>query len=92
MLLGASKSVWAGVALPLDLGVIGMPGCTLFASGEIIHRLVRTADSARWTFVVPTLAGMLGQPFTNQAVVSDPGANAFGAVVSNAGEGIVGAK
>ncbi len=46
----------------------------------------------RGSIGVPTLRSLLGLPFYVQGLVMDFGVNAGNAVVTNAGEGIVGAR
>ncbi|HEX5095889.1 MAG TPA: hypothetical protein VFX21_07750 [Acidimicrobiia bacterium] len=45
---------------------------------------------AVWELPIPEVAVLVGVHFYNQALVLDPGANPFGAVVSDAAEGVVG--
>ncbi|MFQ5506458.1 MAG: hypothetical protein ACE5F1_16940, partial [Planctomycetota bacterium] len=78
LLLGASAQRWGGLTLPLDLGPLGMPRCTLYVEAAIPMVLA----SSNWSAVVPDDSLLLGISLYNQAVV--------GGVVSNAGRAILG--
>ena len=79
-ILGTDASTWAGATLPLDLAPLGMNGCALRTPVDVTIVLA----SATWTIPVPTIApDLIGASFRAQALVIDPAANAFGAVLSN---------
>jgi hypothetical protein len=90
--LGSSKTRWGPLQLPASLGFLGMTGCEMFASGEVAIPLTNVGGTATWALQVPDDPTIVSADFYNQAYVLDPGANRFGLTVSNAGEGIVGAK
>ncbi len=48
-----------------------------------------TGGHADWSIAVPTGAALAGLGFYVQALVADAQANAFGAVATNAGEGVI---
>jgi hypothetical protein len=77
-------------ALPLSLAGIGMPGCTLYVSADVLSIVPVAAGNATWSLPIPANAALIGQPFYNQAASIDPAANAAGLAASNAGAGIVG--
>jgi hypothetical protein len=82
MWLGDSRTFWSGApVLPLDLGFLGAPGCSLLA--EPIHLVALQADAsgiATLPFQVPVLPPALPMTIFGQAVVVDPAANPFGGV------------
>jgi hypothetical protein len=92
--LGASDRFWWPVTLPLSLDQVGMNGCSLAISLEVVFHL--SADSngiATWPatpLLVPFDAQLLGARFYNQAFVRDSHANIAGFVLSNAARGTVG--
>lgn len=88
MLLGLSNTSLAGIALPLPLDSIGMPGCTLYTSGNLAFPLTNAGGQATWTFVPQ--ASSLAVRFWNQAVIFAPGVNRLGLLLSDAAEGRVG--
>ena len=85
-IVGFSAASWSGFSLPLDLGLIGLPGCTLFVEVAVAETMVRTGTRADWTIDLPSDASLVGQDFWLQALVLDPMAHG-GAALSNAGHG-----
>jgi hypothetical protein len=92
VLFGASRTSWPPFPLPLALGPYGMPGCTLFASGEAMFPAATSGSGGSLGFVVPNATSLVGLTFFNQAFVADPPANRLGLTVSNAGEARIGGK
>lgn len=74
----------------LALDSLGMPGCTWRTSPDGVALLVGQGGQAAWNLPIPDVASLVGVHFYNQALVLDPTGNAFGAVVSDAAEGVVG--
>jgi len=91
VLLGASNELWGGVPLPLELGVIGMPGCWLQVSIDISLPLPNHGGWTGLPLPIPYDYRLLGAPLFTQAFVLDPGATPP-AAVSNAGLLVIGAK
>lgn len=81
---GFSNSDWAGLPLPLDLGLIGMPGCWLRTSLDLLAIVFNTNGTTQTTLSVPADPNALGFTFWSQLLSADPGANTYGAVTSNA--------
>jgi len=75
---------------PQPLASLGMPGCAAHISIDAAMGLAGTGNQAKWLLPIPDQPLLLGVTFYNQALVLDPQANAFGAVVSDAAEGVVG--
>lgn len=92
ILVGASRSQWGAVGLPLSLAPIGMPGCSLLASPDVVLAIPNPAGTATLTLSVPNEPALIGQSFYNQAFVRDPGANFVGVTVSNGGAARIGAR
>ncbi len=92
LLFGVSDQVWQGWGLPLDLGFLGMPGCQLQSSVDIVEPMVVAGGSASWRQHICVCPNLIGLSFYNQAIVFDAGANSFGAVLSNPAVGTFGAK
>lgn len=91
LFFGASKTVWNGSPLPIDLGPIGGPGCLIHASGEIIVPVaVDSGGSASLTLALPNVGALVSAQFHNQFYVSDPLANQLGSAWSNGGTATVG--
>lgn len=86
--IGFSNSLWNTLPLPFDLSLIGISNCLLYTGIESSYPIANNA----WSFNIPNLAALLGARFYNQALILDPGTNPFGAVVTNAGEAVIGGK
>lgn len=67
-----------------------MPGCSQHVSVDAAFLLLGQNGIARFVLPIPNDLGLVGLRFHNQAVVLDAGANALGAVVSDAAEGVIG--
>lgn len=87
---GLSATTVNGLPLPLELGVLGMPNCSLLVAPDAAVLVVGAGSNGIWTWTVPAAPVHFGLRFYNQAFVVDAAANAAGIVVSNAGAGQVG--
>lgn len=78
---------------PLDLGAIGMPGCLQYLQPPpfVCWMVGHQGGSAEWLLPIPNQPAVMGIPFLAQGWVLDAVANPLGAIVTNAGAGIVGA-
>jgi hypothetical protein len=74
---------WSQVPAGVDLGSIGMPGCSRYCSQEFAYSLVTTGSSATFQFTVPTGAIWQGVRMFSQAATLSAGFNALGALSSN---------
>ena len=92
LLVGASRSSYAGVQLPLSLAFVNAPGCELLVSPHIGVGLTAVGGVASWSLSLPNVAALVGQSFFLQGVVADAGANAFGFAFSNAVAATIGSK
>jgi hypothetical protein len=90
--LGASRSQWGTVPLPLDLTAAGMPGCFLHVRPYLVLPLFNLGGTADAGVGVPNDPVLLGQQFYAQALAVDRPVNAFGATTSNGGEARIGAR
>ena len=82
--LGFSNTASGALPLPLDLTVIGMPGCNLLADPLVTDVAAGVAPNAPWSFAIPGLPALLGSVLYGQAFSLDPAANAFGFAAANA--------
>ena len=91
-LVGFDTGSWLGVALPLDLGAAGMPGCVLQVDPVMpwITALPIASASAQWWLPIPGIGELIGVRFVAQALVDAPGANAAGLLLSNGVRGHIG--
>lgn len=83
--LGASNTTSGGLPLPLDLTVIGMPGCSLLADPVATNTVIGVGTTATWSLPVPAAPSLVGAVLYGQGFALDPGVNAFGFTASNAG-------
>jgi hypothetical protein len=90
--LGASRSAWGTLPLPLDLAPLGMPGCTLLASVDVSAALAKDGARARMTIGLPADRALVGRSFFTQACVLDAGANPGGLAWTDAGEARIGER
>ena len=79
---GVSDTVWnpLGVLLPLDLGLLGAPGCNLYVSVDI---LVDTGGAPSVTLPVPNDPVLVGGTLHWQGAAIEVGINALNAVTAN---------
>lgn len=77
-------------AQPVDLGFVGMPGCPLHHSADVLQTLVGAANTATFPFPVPNNVAFVGAQFYTQAASLDPGVNALGFALSDAAVMLVG--
>lgn len=83
--VGASDAQWGGLPLPLDLGLLGAPGCALLASVEAsFAQLTSGAGEATQAVPLPANPALVGVSAYAQWAVFAPGANALGMVFSDA--------
>ncbi len=81
--VGLSNQNWAGGPLPLPLDAIGMPGCALQTSLELILSSgVSGVGGASWDLALPANAQFLGVQVFAQMIAAEPAANTAGLVVS----------
>ena len=88
--LGASRTTSSAGPLPLDLGVIGAPGCLLRTSLDVTLTATGTAGSALLTIPIPNAPSLLCGRLYTQALGLDAGANGLGATTSDAAAVILG--
>ncbi|MEE2888157.1 MAG: hypothetical protein VX951_12075, partial [Planctomycetota bacterium] len=91
---GASNNTWGGLSLPFSLAPLGMTGCDLLVSLDILVTGARSNGAGRvwWTMPIPDDPKLLGIVFYNQSAVVAPGANPGGLLWSNGGEGTIGVR
>ena len=74
---------------PIDLFVIGAPGCMVYESVDVTIPLPATGQLA---IQIPNVPSLVGGAFYNQAAAVSPGANLLGLITSNAAAARLGAK
>ncbi len=92
LLLGFSNTSYQGLALPIDLGPIGMSGCSLRVAPENFLLCSGTAAFADCSIPVPNANGLRGVNFYLQAAVPAPTTNPARLVTSDAVVGTIGSR
>jgi hypothetical protein len=83
-LLGYSNTqLPSGVQLPVNLSVVGAPGCDLLVSADDASLLANNGGTATWNLSIPLIRDIAGVSVFTQVAVLAPGANALGLVVTN---------
>jgi hypothetical protein len=88
--LGVSNTSYASIPLPVDLGILGAPGCPARVSLDVTLALAGAGGQASTPFPIPNNAIFVGFTFYTQALVFDPPLNALGLSTSDAAMAIVG--
>lgn len=83
LLLGGSSSQWNGVPLPLNLGFLGAPACSLRAAPHVLVNVVtNSSGAAARSFGIPVSTELISSGLHTQYVVFDPAANGAGLAFS----------
>jgi len=80
---GWSRQAWGGAPLPLPLGAIGMPGCSLLVSLDFAELRASIGGAMQQAVVLPYVAAALGFELSLQGIGLDAAANAAGFTASN---------
>ncbi len=84
LFLGASDTTWNGLSLPLDLGPLGAPGCSLLTGPQaMVANGTDITGHAGQSVFIPAEAGLIGRTVYAQWATMDAAANPFGAAFSN---------
>lgn len=87
---GFSNTMSTAGPLPLDLSLIGAPGCQAHVSFDAAIVLTGTAGTATFQFALPNAPSLLGAQFYTQGLALDPPSNVLGFVASDAAGFVVG--
>jgi hypothetical protein len=88
MFIGFSDRTWSVWPLPLELGLLGFPGCEVLVSLDVAYALANPNGSVRWGVQIPADRANAGLEFFNQALVFSLPPVSF----SNAGAGRIGVR
>ena len=94
--LGASRTSWGPIPLPMDLTSIGAPGCMLYVSQDIliaqqtVRRRPRPYGTGRVELQLPFLRGLAGSRLFTQWIFLHRNANKAGLSVTNGASVVVG--
>lgn len=86
LFLGNSNTAYGTLALPFNLGIIGMTGCTLYTNdlGAGLTSATSATGTGSVTIPIPFLTTIVGLQLFSQWFVVDPGANGLNLVTSDA--------
>lgn len=82
---GAGVMLYGGAAGGISLGGLGMPGCTLYAAGDVVVPFPIQGRYSVVTLPIPLVQTLVGGVLHGQAALVAPGTNARGIVTSNGG-------
>lgn len=86
LMAGFSRTKWGSRSLPFELTIFGAPGNFMYQSRDYTFPTSTNGlGEATLTLSVPNKGSLVGRDLFLQWLVIDPGANAGGAVTSNAG-------
>ena len=89
--LGLDNQTSGGQPLPLDLSILGMTGCLLHHSGELLGLTTATDGNVeRLALPLPNQPILLGVSIYVQAYAFAPGANPLQVITSNGLEWVLG--
>ena len=87
--LGLSDTFGSLGPLPVDLGVLGAPGCVSYVSADSVSLLLGATNTATFSFQLPNRPSYLGIRFFTQSVGLDI-VNPLGLVMGDAAAAVVG--
>ncbi len=90
MVIGTSNTISGFGPLPVDLGLLGAPGCPLRVSLDATETVLGAGNTATWNFPIPNDLALAGVLIFNQLAVFDPPANAFGFALGDAAGWVIG--
>jgi hypothetical protein len=83
--LGVSNTSWNGTPLPIDLGLVGLPGCSLHIAPELDFALSTNFGGASLVLAIPNQPPFLGTSFYGQYFALDATAVNGGGIVTTNG-------
>jgi hypothetical protein len=89
-MLGFSHTTSVFGPLPVDLALLGAPGCIGRVDPELTWFVLGTGQTAALALSIPSSTVFQGLPFFTQALVLDPSANTLGLLVSDAAALVIG--
>ena len=92
MAVGWNNQSFGPFALPLPLAGIGMPGCDLLQSDDILGVATSplTPSTLSFSLAIPNALSLIGVRFYMQAYAFAPGVNPLQIVISNGVEWLLG--
>ena len=72
LFMGLSNTFWNGIPLPLELSLLGLPGCHLLTSDDLVIPLLNASGTATLSLPIPLNPRFHGAEFYHQAIVFSP--------------------
>lgn len=88
--LGLSDQVFNGLPLPFDLALIGLPGCDLLTSADLIDLSLATGGVASYSVSLPFQTNLVGQSIYCQALAFEIGPGAVFLGATQGGRALIG--
>lgn len=82
--IGFSRDQSSIGPLPFDLSLVGMTDCQLWIDPASIDPVSLQGTTGTWAIPIPNQFSLVGVQFFQQVLVSDPAANAGGAIATHA--------
>jgi hypothetical protein len=83
LLVGFSNTSWNSVPLPFDMTAVGLTGCPLLVSVDLLEvAAISGSGTASWSVALPNDKALLGGKVYGQILALDPGLNPAGFGVS----------
>lgn len=82
--IGLAIIGWSGYTTPLDLAVIGAPGCKLHAATDALEVFSIGGLTPTWSLPIPSTQSLVGFELFTQGALFTPGVNALGLLTANA--------
>ena len=90
LFFGVSSTSWSGIPLPLALGMLGRPDCSVLASLDLAVPLASATGAASLT--MPLAPSLVGGVFYNQGASLDLTSGTTGLAFSNGARAQVGER
>jgi hypothetical protein len=90
VLIGWSNTMAGSIPLPFNLGPLGAPGCHVRVSADASMLVLGGSGTVTYQLAIPWSLSFLGAVLYTQCLALNPGANALGAVTSDAAAATVG--
>lgn len=79
VIIGFSRTSWLGLSLPYDLTGVGLTGCTVYVSVDIVIPTSHNGTMSTFVITVPNDPSLGGQTFYAQGLTMEPNINPLGA-------------
>ena len=88
--IGLSNLTWNGLPLPIDLGIIGLPGCNLIAAADFLDVGLAAGGTATYGLMIPNQMSLLNASLYMQGIVLDVSVPTLFSGATRGGRAIIG--